>query len=86
MNRDDTLATAANLIRGDRHSDYGDFTVNAKRLAEMWTAYLDGKMPDARDIAPMLCMLKLMRLRNGPHEDSWVDLAGYAGLGSEVDD
>ena len=86
MNRDDILAKAANLIRGDRHSDYGDFRDNAACLAQMWNAYIDGRPITARDVAPMLCMLKLMRLRNGPHEDSWVDLAGYAGLGGEIDE
>lgn len=83
--RDDILARAAQLIRGDRASDYGDFKDNAACLAAMWGAYL-GVQIDPRDVAPMLCLLKLMRLRNGGHEDSWIDLAGYAGLGAEVDD
>ena len=86
MNRDDILATAANLIRGARHEHYGDFADNAECLAKFWNAYLRGRNAiEPRDIAPMLCLLKIMRLRNGPHEDSWVDIAGYAGLGGEVD-
>jgi hypothetical protein len=84
MNRDDILATAANLIRGGREADYGEFRDNADCLAAMWSAYLNHTIR-VRDVAPMLCLLKLMRLRNGPHEDSWVDLAGYAGLGGELD-
>jgi hypothetical protein len=35
----------------------------------------------------MMCWLKMCRLMNGlSHEDSWVDLAGYAALGGELAD
>ena len=92
MNRDDILATAANLIRGDRHESYGDWSENAEAIATMWNAYLDGRaeiaparLIEARDVAPMMALLKIVRLRRGPHPDSWIDLAGYAGLGGEVD-
>lgn len=84
MKRDAILSTAADLIRGDRHADYGDFKDNAECLAGLWSAYL-GRTIHPRDVAPMLALLKLMRLRHGPHRDSWIDLAGYAALGGEVD-
>ena len=86
MNRDDILATAANLIRGARHENYGDFADNAECFAEMANAYLRGRNTiEPRDVAALMILFKIMRLRHGPHEDSWVDIAGYAGLGGEVD-
>ena len=39
----------------------------------------------AADVAMMCALLKIARLQNMPdHEDSWIDLAGYAACGSEV--
>lgn len=85
MNRDDILDRAANLIRGDRASDYGEFSDNAECLAQMWDAYKGTGRITARDVGPMLALLKIMRLRNGPHEDSSVDACGYLALGGELD-
>jgi len=92
MNRDDILARAANLIRGDRATDYGEFRKNAECLAAMWNAYLGGRaeiapvrLIEARDVGPMLALLKIMRLRNGPHADSSIDACGYLALGGEID-
>lgn len=84
MNRDDILARAANLISGDRADTYGDFHANAECLAGLWSAYL-GHRIEPRDIGPMLALLKIMRLRHGPHEDSSVDACGYLALGGEMD-
>ena len=35
----------------------------------------------------MMCLLKLARLKGaaGKHQDSWVDLAGYAACGCEIE-
>lgn len=39
----------------------------------------------ATDVAAMMMMVKLSRVANDPAKvDSWVDIAGYAALGSEV--
>lgn len=84
MNRDDTLATAANLISGDRHNTYGPYAENAARIAAGWSQIL-GIEVQPRQVPMMMAWLKIVRLIPGPHEDSWVDLAGYAGLGGEVD-
>lgn len=84
MKRDAILAKAAQLVSGDRAEDYGSWQSNAECLAHMWSAYL-GHCVLARDIGPMLALLKIMRLRNGPHEDSSVDACGYLALGGELD-
>jgi hypothetical protein len=49
----------------------------------MWTAYL-GHPVTAADVCNMMVLLKVARLRNGPHRDSNVDGAGYMALGAEM--
>jgi Domain of unknown function (DUF6378) len=45
----------------------------------------DERKIDATDVALALLQLKIARLTVSPaHEDSWVDVAGYAGLGGEI--
>lgn len=85
MNRDDTLATAANLIRGDREKQHGKWEDNARVTGGLWAAYLDGKMPEARDVAPMMALLKIARQRYSPSDDNMVDACGYLALGGEID-
>jgi hypothetical protein len=47
----------------------------------MWAAYL-GVPIAPHDVAAMMAMLKLSRIRWSPGKrDSWVDLAGYAACG-----
>ncbi|MDA0338134.1 MAG: DUF6378 domain-containing protein [bacterium] len=84
MNRQDCLTRAGALISGDRHDAYGDFADTAECLAGLWSAYL-GHEVRPRDVGYMLALLKIMRLRHGPHEDSSVDACGYLALGGEVD-
>lgn len=82
--RSQTLFTAEELINGDRAKDYGDATESFSRLASIWSGIL-GQPVTAAQVAMCLAGLKLSRLAVSPnHADSWVDLAGYAGLGSEV--
>ena len=45
----------------------------------------DERKINATDVAMALIQLKVARLVTSPdHEDSWVDVAGYAGLGGEI--
>jgi hypothetical protein len=54
----------------------------------MWNAQglrIDGRQLVAGDVALLMIGMKLARLRHNPsHEDSWVDVAGYAACGMEV--
>ena len=85
MNRDDILARAAHLVTCDREQDHGRFADNARVMSALWSAYLDGRMPEPRDVGPMLALMKIARLRSGPNEDSSVDACGYLALGGELD-
>lgn len=86
--RQETLDEAAGLITGDRAAAYGDFTVEATRLGQAWGGLLGIEAIPPHVVAAMLTALKLVRATNpsGPARlDNWVDAAGYAGLGAQVD-
>ncbi len=76
------LTTAEELINGQRAKDYGDAKENHERIANLWNAYL--QKPDMithEDVAVMMILLKIARfMENGYHEDTVVDIAGYAGV------
>ena len=86
MNRDELLREAAELIAVARDEVYGDPLANHQRIADLWSAILD---VDVEPEEVVLCMIavKMSRLCSTiTHEDSWVDIAGYAALGSEITD
>jgi hypothetical protein len=78
----------------DRQGVYGPPTKNFKNIADLWNAWLaarydDPNVPllDASDVSVMSLLIKTARLAETPgHEDSWVDIAGYAGCGLQVQD
>lgn len=88
MTRKEILDTAAKCVCGDREQDYGSPENNFQTIAKMWDAYLKGGKKtaiDAVDVAAMLAMLKIARIASGhAKEDNWVDLAGYAACGGEI--
>ena len=81
--RRQVLRRAETLVNGKRAADYGEPVDNFRRIANLWTAYLDGKTElDEADAAIMQGLIKIARLRETKnHWDSWVDLAGYAASG-----
>lgn len=86
----DILARAAQIIT-ERATVYGDAKTVLERTGLLWTSLLRGRSIDldntltASDVALMMIGLKLARLADAPdHHDSWVDAAGYAGLGGEL--
>jgi hypothetical protein len=71
------------LINGDRQAQYGPPSENFARIAAGWSVIL------GTDVTPdkvALCMawLKIARLAQGPHRDSYVDGAGYMALAAEM--
>ena len=71
-------------VIAERSTQYGDAGSNMTAIATRWSATL------GREITPapvVLCLLdlKLARLANDPaHEDSAVDVCGYAALLREL--
>lgn len=77
---------AADLVSGDRQTDYGHPLDNHVRIARFWTARLIEKLAPGEEIRPhevAACMrlVKEARLMNSVgHRDSLDDIAGYADV------
>ena len=77
------LKHVANVI-AERSSQYGDASSNMAAIASRWSATLGREITPAQVV---LCLLdlKLARLAHDPsHEDSAIDVCGYAALLREV--
>jgi hypothetical protein len=85
MKRADILATASEYVSIDRAATHGDAEDNFRRIADLWNAYLGVNTISAVDVAVMLALLKVARIRSNPkHADNWIDIAGYAACGGEI--
>ena len=85
MNRYKVLGEASDLINGDRELEHGPPKHNFRRIAKMWSGYLTQNITPS-DVCVMMVLLKAARLRHKLSDDSFIDMAGYAALGSEVGD
>ena len=90
MTRKEILTAAEKCVCGDRENDYGTPENNFRRIANLWNAYfgftgvISGISPC--DVAAMLALLKIARIGSGNAKiDNWVDLAGYAACGGELE-
>jgi hypothetical protein len=81
--RSEILEEADALINGERQAHYGKPSENFQVIADMWATYLNHELTPS-DVCHMMALLKIARLRNGPHKDSSVDGAGYLALGAEL--
>ena len=87
MTRDEILDTAKELINGPRAKDYGDASHNFDRIADGWNIIAQNAVRThgyitRKHVALMLDWLKTARLLETiDHDDSWIDKAGYTGLG-----
>lgn len=93
--RTDILDAAKRCVCGDREQDYGSPENSFDAIAALWNAYLNGcpastvnsqVQLEAKDVAAMLALLKIARIASGhAKEDNWIDLAGYAACGGEIE-
>jgi hypothetical protein len=75
----------AQLIRGERQRIYGPAYDNHRRIAELWSAYLDLHI-SPHQVAICMALTKISRLTHTSdytNRDSYVDLASYAALAAE---
>nr|DAH47782.1 MAG TPA: hypothetical protein [Caudoviricetes sp.] len=85
MTRTELLETARKTVCGDREQDYGSPENSFQRIAEFWRTYLNQQITPV-DVAAMMALLKLARVAEGHGKaDNWVDLAGYAACGAEIE-
>lgn len=91
MTRSDILDAANKCVCGDREQDYGSPEKNFELIANLWADYLQGvgvnlDFLEPHDVAAMLALLKIARIASGhAKEDNWIDLAGYAACGGELE-
>lgn len=85
MTRPEILDAAKACVCGQREEDYGTPEDNFNLISRLWNAYLGDNVTDAHDVAMMMALLKIARIRAGRRTgDSYVDLAGYAACGGEI--
>lgn len=88
VTRTEILQTAEELIKGDRHDDYGDALKNWEDIQRIIIA-IEKANPSliGTPIGHALRMIavKIARICTSPdHIDSWVDICGYAALAAEM--
>lgn len=82
--RAQTLDTAKEIVCKGRQGEYGGPERNFSEIARLWAGYL-GRPVEPHDVAAMMILMKVARIKANPaHEDSWIDIAGYAACGNEV--
>lgn len=89
MTRKEILDRACSCVNGDRQQDYGTPEDSFSKIADLWSAWMsDDELAiefSAVDVAIMLALLKIARISTGhAKDDNWVDLAGYAACGGEI--
>lgn len=83
--RADILHEAERCVCGQREQDYGSPEDNFRIIADLWTAYKCVNISPT-DVAMMMALLKIARIKSGTGtKDSFVDLAGYAACGAEIE-
>jgi len=86
VKRNKALKKAEQLITGDRAKDYGDAYETHESIAKMWSVLL-GKDVTVHDVYRCMIAVKCVRLTKTPkHEDSMIDIIGYAALATEAFD
>ena len=85
MTRTEILSKAKETVCTDRNSQYGEPEDNFSLIAEYWSVYT-GKKIQAKDVAIMMCLLKIARMRSGKKDDNYIDGIGYLACGAEIED
>jgi hypothetical protein len=79
-----TLQDAANLIEGTRNVQHGAREKCHAEIAKLWT-WWTGFSLDAHDVAIMMTLLKLSRIKTGGYNrDCYVDGEGYLAIAAEL--
>lgn len=81
--REEIVERMCECIFKDRQNTYGTPEDNFQAIANFWNEYL-GNYDDTfklskQDVANMMILLKVARMRSSPnHKDNYIDAAGYA--------
>lgn len=91
MKREEFLERVKSIVCTDRNRQYGEPEDNFTVIANLWCDYLRGAgvkidFLEPYDVAMMMVLFKVARAsttQNGPTEDTFLDIAGYAACGVE---
>lgn len=83
MKRAEILEAVRQCVCGEREQEYGKPENNFALVGKLWEAYT-GQPFSAKDVAMMLALLKVARIKTGVKGDSFIDLAGYAACAGEI--
>lgn len=84
------LEEAQRIVYGTRQQEYGHPIVSLTQIAELWTGFISARTGSMivllkPDVANMFILAKMARTFNAPNRrDSWVDMAGWAGVGARA--
>ena len=86
MTRSELLHAAEVCVCGQREEDYGTPEDSFRVIGELWETYIKEKcVGDPGMSQALLALLKIARIATGHGKsDNWVDLAGYAACGGEL--
>ena len=93
MNRKEILEAASSAVHAkDMDHNYGKPENNFETIADLWNTYMEAVCDEelnvylsSRDVASMMILLKIARAATSTKADHWVDIAGYAACGGEID-
>lgn len=78
------LDEAKTTVLGPRQNTYGSPQSSFQQIANFWTSYLDRRALGPltpQDVANMMILMKVSRSATGGyHQDSTIDIIGYAAL------
>jgi hypothetical protein len=78
------LSDAIDTVTVDRQKDYGEAEDSFSDIARLWSVILHEDV-SSKEVALCMIALKIARCNNGDYKrDSWLDIAGYAALGSQL--
>ena len=78
------LEEAVKCVCKDREGQYGSPENSFNEIAKLWTVWL-GIRVTPRDVAVMMTMLKIARIKTGHFkEDSYIDACGYLACAAEI--
>ena len=81
----DILEEALEITKGARNEEYGDCKVEFDRVSTMWSVIFEKEITP-NQVALAMVALKITRQMNANKRDNWVDMAGYARVGSIIND
>lgn len=85
MKRADVLDAAKQAVTVDRAATHGKPEDTFYRIADLWSAYLGGRVITSYDVAHMMILLKVARAQANPWNcDNQIDMAGYAACAAEL--